>query len=146
MRRFALVLATALALISCSHPTPPAGRWQGVYEVNDVMLVARLEIEADGQVRVSAPDLLDIASASPDDRAAMRQKLAADLAAGWGDVAPRAMEFDGGIFRKPGGIAPQMIWKAKSKQMWLVVYAGTRPSFRVVMHPVGDFGDDPWSS
>ena len=139
MRRFAL--AMALALTCCSHPAPPQGRWEGTYESDDTMLAARLEIEADGQVRVSAPDLLDVA---PDDRDAAREKLAADLAGGWDQVAPRKMDFDGETFRKPGGIAPQMVWKTKTHQMFLVVYIGTRPSFRIAMHQVGDFSDNPF--
>ena len=146
MRRFALAVATAFSLLACSHPAPPVGRWEGVFESNDAMLVARLEIEADGQVRASAPNLVDIGAASADDRVAMRAKLAGDLAGGWADVAPHAMDFDGSIFRKPGGIAPQMEWKAKTKQMWLVVYLGKRPSFRMAMRPVSDFSDDPWNS
>lgn len=143
MRRFVLAALTMLALGACSHPAPPHGRWEGIYESSDTMLAARLEIGADGQVRVSAPDLTDI---GPDGRDAMHDKLAADLAAGWGEVVPRPMDFDGETFRKPGGIAPQMVWKAKTKQMWLVVYLGTRPSFRIPMREVGDFSDNPFAS
>jgi hypothetical protein len=76
----------------------------------------------------------------------MRDKLASDLAAGWESVDSRVMDFDGSAFRKPGGIAPQMIWKAKSRQMWVVVYLGTRPGLRIAMHEVGDFSDNPWPS
>jgi hypothetical protein len=142
MRIAALAVLIALALAACSHPKPPAGRWEGTYESADTMLAARLEIEDDGQVRVSAPDLLDV---GPDERDAARGKLAADLASDWDRVAPRKMDFDGETFRKPGGIAPQIVWKAKSKQMWLVVYLGTRPGLRIAMREVGDFSDDPWS-
>jgi hypothetical protein len=142
MRRFALALCL-VTLAACSHPGPPQGRWEGSYESDDVVLAARLEIGAGGQVRVSAPDLLGVA---PDDRGAAREKLAADLAGEWDRVAPRPMDFDGETFRKPGGIAPQMVWKAKTRQMWLVVYLGTRPSFRVPMHEVGDFSENPFSS
>jgi hypothetical protein len=39
-----------------------------------------------------------------------------------------------------------MIWKASKKQMWLVVYIGTQPSFRIPMREVGDFSDNPWKS
>ena len=57
MRKLAFVLVTALALLSCSHPAPPVGRWEGTYESDDVMVAARLEIGSDGQVRVSAPSV-----------------------------------------------------------------------------------------
>lgn len=144
MRTTALALLTALAMFSCSHPAPPAGKWEGTYEANDMMIAARLEIATDGQVRVSAPDLLDIGSASEEDRAGMHQKLAADLDAGWGDVAVRTMDFDGETFRKPGGIAPQIIWK--SGRMELVVYIGTRPGIHIAMRKVGDFSDNPLPS
>ncbi len=113
MRKFALAVLTALTLVACSRSAPPTGRWEGVYETNDTMIAARLEIGADGQAKISAPDLLDIGNASADERTAMRQKLAGDLATGWGDVVPRKLDFDGETFRKPGGIAPQMIWKEK---------------------------------
>ncbi len=95
MRKTALALLSVLALASCSHPAPPAGRWEGTYESSDTMIAARLEIEPDGQVRVSAPDLLDI---GPDGRDAMHEKLASDLAAAWDSVAPRPMDFDGETF------------------------------------------------
>jgi hypothetical protein len=146
MRKIALAVLTALTLVACSHATPPTGRWEGVYETNDTMIAARLEISADGLVKVSAPDLLGIGSASADDRTAMRQKLAGDLLASWGDVVPRKMDFDGEKFRKPGGIAPQMIWKEKSKQMLLVVYLGTQPSIRIAMKSVDDFSENPFGS
>jgi len=142
MRQAVLALLTAFALLACSHPRPPAGRWEGTYETQDTMIVARLEVEADGQVRVSAPDLLDIAAVADDDRTGMRQKLAADLASGWDNVDARPMDFDGETFRKPGGIAPQMTWK--SSRMELVVYLGTRPAIHIPMHEVGDFSDNPW--
>jgi hypothetical protein len=141
MRKTVLALTAVLGLVGCSHPTPPQGRWEGTYESSDTMIAARLEIEADGQVRVSAPDLLDL---GPDDRAAARAKLASDLAAGWDSVVPRVMDFDGQNFRKPGGIAPQMIWKAKSKQMSLIVYLGKNPGLRLEMRQVGDFSDNPF--
>jgi hypothetical protein len=146
MRKTALVLATALALLSCSHPAPPAGRWQGTYESADTMIAARLEIGPDGLVRVSAPNLRDIGAASQDDRVQMRDKLASDLAGDWDGVEPRAMDFDGSAFRKPGGIAPQMIWEAKTRRMWIVVYLGTRPGLRIALHEVRDFSDDLWRS
>jgi len=142
MRRFVFAALSVLALAGCSHPAPPQGRWEGTYESDDTMLAARLEIEPDGQVRVSAPDLLDV---GPDDRDAARERLASDLAAAWDQVAPRKMDFDGETFRKPGGIAPQMVWKAKAKQMFLVVYIGTRPSFQIALHQVGDFSENPFS-
>jgi len=142
MRKIVL-FAALLGLTACSHPAPPQGRWEGTYESSDVTIAARLEIEADGQVRVSAPDLLDI---GPDERDAARAKLASDLDAAWDSVAPRPMDFDGETFRKPGGVAPQMIWKAKSKQMWLVVYLGTHPALRIAMREVGDFSDNPFGS
>jgi hypothetical protein len=144
MRIVALALLTALALAACSHSKPPAGKWEGTYESNDTMIAARLEVGADGQVRVSAPDLLDIGAASAEDRPAMRQKLAADLDAAWGDVAPRTMDFDGTTFRKPGGIAPQAI--LKSGRMELIVYIGTQPGIHIAMRKVDDFSDDPWSN
>jgi hypothetical protein len=143
MRKIALALLSVLALAACSHPAPPTGRWEGTYESSDVTIAARLEIEADGQVRVSAPDLLDIA---PGDRDAAREKLGSDLAGAWDSVAPRPMDFDGETFRKPGGIAPQMVWKAKSRRMSLIVYLGTHPAISIAMREVGDFSENPFGS
>jgi hypothetical protein len=105
------------------------------------MIVARLEIEADGLVRVSAPNVQDL---GPDDRDAARAKLASDLDAGWDSVQPRAMDFDGETFRKPGGIAPQMVWKGE--HMALMVYLGTRPAITIPMKQVGGFSDNPFGS
>ncbi|HVV64280.1 MAG TPA: hypothetical protein VHC42_02340 [Rhizomicrobium sp.] len=146
MRNFALAVLSILAVASCSHPSPPQGRWEGHFESDEAMIVARLEIGADGKVRVSAPDLLDIGAASDEDREGMRRRLADDLAQGWDEVAPRAMDFDGGVFRKPGGVAPQAVWDAKAKTMQLIVYPGAQPSIRIAMRRVNEFSDNPWSA
>jgi hypothetical protein len=142
MRNLALVILAAVSLLSCARATPPVGKWEGIYESNDTMIAARLEIAPDAMVKVSAPDLLNIGATPMDERGGMRAQLAGDLAAGWSEVVPRKMDFDGKTFRKPGGIAPQMIWK--SKQMLLVVYIGTQPSIRIPLHEVGGFSDNPF--
>ena len=139
-------LLFVLLLAGCSKPAPPTGRWEGGFDDGSTFIAARLEIAGDGQIRVSAPDVVDPGIASEDDRAAMRQNMAARLAGAWGDVAPRPMDFDGTTFRKPGGIAPQIEWDAKAKAMTLDVYIGTRPAIRIPLHPVGDFSDNPWGS
>lgn len=146
MSRYAILLLLGLGvLIACSRPAqPPVGRWTGNYDSPDVMVDARLEIGKDGSVRVSAPDLLDVGQVSGEDRAAMHSRLAADLAESWDEVAPRPMDFDGKVFRKPGGFAPQMEWNPQTRQMKLVFYFGTRHSIRIPMRAVDDFGDDPW--
>ena len=143
MRKIVLALSAMLGLAACSHPAPPQGRWEGTYESGDAMIAARLEISADGLVRVSAPNVQDL---GPDDRDAARAKLAADLDAGWDSVQPRAMDFDGETFRKPGGIAPQMVWKGKWRHMSLIVYLGTRPAITIPMKQVGGFSDNPFGS
>ena len=140
MRRILLLGLAVVALAGCAKPKPPAGRWEGTYESAGTLVAARLEIEADGEVRVSAPDITGVAD---EDLATARVSLAGDLASGWGGVAPRPFDFDGETFRKPGGIAPQMIWK--SGRMSLVVYLGTQPSFRIPMRAVGDFSDNPFA-
>ena len=139
----ALVLGTLL-LASCSKTPPPVGRWEGTYESGDTFVAARLEIASGPQVRISAPDVTDGSIASEDDRTAMRQNMAARLAGGWGEIAPRPMDFDGTTFRKPGGIAPQIEWDAKTKAMTLYVYLGTQPVLKIPLKPVSDFSDDPW--
>jgi len=136
MRKTALALLSVLALAACSHPAPPTGHWEGTYESSGVMIAARLEIEPDGQVRVSAPG----------DRDAAREKLGSDLEAAWDGVTPRPMDFDGENFRKPGGIAPQMVWNAKSRKMSLIVYLGTHPAITIPMREVGDFSENPFGS
>jgi hypothetical protein len=145
MRNLVLAILSAAALAACSRHAPPVGRWEGTYEAGDVMIAARMEVEGNGRVRVSAPDLLGIAGSADEDRPEMRGRLAADLAADWESVAPRPMDFDGETFRKPGGIAPQAIWNAQTKTMRIVVYLGTRPGIQIPMRAVGDFSDDPWN-
>jgi hypothetical protein len=142
--RAAIAGMLCLALFSCSHAQAPAGRWEGVYESNDTMVAARLEIGADGMVRLSAPDATDIAPATPDERAAMRDRLAQGLATAWPDAVPRTLDFDGTIFRKPGGVAPQIEWDPAGNTMTLDVYLGTQPAIHIPLHAVKDFSDDPW--
>ena len=72
--------------------------------------------------------------------------LSADLANGWSDVAPRSFDFDGKTFRKPGGIAPQMVWEKSTNQMTLELYIGARPAMLVPLRPVDDFHDNPFAS
>ncbi|HEX3672960.1 MAG TPA: hypothetical protein VHU87_01680 [Rhizomicrobium sp.] len=144
MRPFAALLLMALCLTGCSHHSPPpAGRWEGTYEASDTMIAARLEIDAKANIYVSAPDAENF-SPDADARAAIRKSLAQGLAAGWGDVQPRNFEFDGKVFRKPGGVAPQIEWDPGSNAMTLVVYLGMRDGIRVPLHPVKEFSDDPW--
>jgi hypothetical protein len=147
MHRYAILLLIGFgALVACSRPAhPPAGRWIGNYDAPDVMVDARLEIGKDGTVRASAPDLLDVGTVSDEDRAAMHARLAADLAESWDEAPPRAMDFDGRVFRKPGGVAPQMEWDPQTRQMKLIFYFGTKHSIRISMHAVDDFGSDPWA-
>jgi len=59
---------------------------------------------------------------------------------------PRPMDFDGRVFRKPGGVAPQMEWNPQSGQMTVVLYFGTRPALRVPLRSVPQFSTDPWAA
>lgn len=145
MRGKTLAFLFVLLVAGCSrHTPPPQGLWEGTYETAEAMVAARIEIDAKGNIRVSAPNAEDVGD-NEDDRAAMRQKLAGGLSAGWNEVEPRTMEFDGRTFRKPGGIAPQMVWYASRKQMILVVYPGKKSAIRIPMRPVEAFSDDPWA-
>lgn len=146
MRNFArhLVLGLCVVVAACSHPKPPAGRWEGAYESDDTMVVARLEITSDSTIRVSAPNAQDLGSMSADGKAATRQKLAQNLATDWDSVQPRSLDFDGTTFRKPGGAAPQMEWDDHNKHMTLIVYFGAG-SVRIPLHAVKQFSDNPWN-
>jgi len=147
MHRFAILLLVGLGVLAaCSRPAQaPVGRWIGNYDSPDVVVDARLEIGRDGKVRASAPDLLDVGQMSDEGRAVVHARLAADLAESWDEVGSRAMDFDGRVFRKPGGVAPQMEWDPQTKQMKVVFYFGTKHSIRIAMHAVDDFNSDPWA-
>ena len=146
--RIAVALIAALGVAgvclgACAPGKPPAGRWEGTFDSGDTLVAVRLEIDKDGAIYLSAPDAMG-ASADPDEREAIRQRLAEGLDQSWPEVPARQMEFDGKAFRKPGGVAPQMIWDPDSKHMFVILYPGTRASIRVVMHDVADFDSDPW--
>jgi len=145
MRPLLALLFAALVLAACSKNPPPAGRWEGAFDDGTTFVAARLEIEPGGTLRVSAPDVVDPSIANDEDRATMRQNMSQRLAGAWGEVAPRPMDFDGTIFRKPGGIAPQIEWDEKTKAMTLYVYISTRPAIKIPLHPVDDFTDNPWA-
>jgi hypothetical protein len=141
-----LVLAAALTpiLAGCGKSQPPVGKWEGGYESGGDLVVARLEILPSGQVKVMAPDITS--AIGPRERIdELRARLAADLANGWSGVTPRTFEFDGKTFRKPGGIAPQMIWDKSTNQMTLELYIGARPAMPVPLRPVDDFHDNPFA-
>jgi hypothetical protein len=135
-----MALVGLLALAACSNPKPPIGRWEGAYEDSGVIIVARLQIDSEGQVRVSAPNAITEAAPITDsERAALRAKLENGLAAAWPDVAPSALQFDGHAFHKPGGVAPQLEWDASSKRMILVFYSGNRSSIHIPLEAVEEF-------
>ena len=134
-----------VAALACTRSPPPTGRWQGSYESRDTMVVTRLEIDSKGNIYLSAPDATDIGNATDTDRAAIRQRLADGLSVAWGDAQPRQFDFDGRVFRKPGGVAPQLEWDSSQRTMTAVVYLGLHPAIRIPLHPVFAFSADPWS-
>lgn len=141
-RPLAAVLAVlCLWLSACSDSRPPTGRWEGLYEDAGVIIVARLEIAENGKVRVSAPNAItNDGPVSPAERAGIVQQLQARLAQSWPAVQPLPLEFDGQVFRKPGGVAPQLEWDATRKRMTMIYYSGNRSSVRVALTSVGEFG------
>jgi hypothetical protein len=139
--RWAALAFLSAALCACAEPRPPAGRWEGVYADGGLLVVARLEIAPDGAVRVSAPNAITEGAALPDaDRARMLDELKTRLAQSWPAVEPLPLEFDGRAFRKRGGVAPQLEWDAERKRMTMIYYSGNRPSVRVALAPVREFG------
>ena len=111
-----------------------------------MLVAARVEIGADGLVKISAPDLTNAQGAKPERLAQMREQLSADLATAWDTVTPRPFDFDGTTFRKPGGVAPQMEWDKDSNQMTLELYIGANPALPIPLRPVDGFHDNPWPS
>ena len=146
--RFAAVTFVALfsaSLAACSKPVPPVGKWEGGYEAGGDLVAARVEVLPGGQVKVSAPDITN-AMGPREQIDELRARLAADLVNSWSEVAPRRFDFDGTTFRKPGGIAPQMVWDKATNQMTLELFIGTRPALPVPLRPVDDFHDNPFAS
>jgi hypothetical protein len=143
--RFAAALAAFLMLAACSKPTPPVGKWEGGYESGGTVVAARVEILPGGQVKVSAPDITYI-TGSREQINEMRARLSAGLTNGWSEVAPRSFDFDGTTFRKPGGIAPQMVWDKASNQMTLELFIGAKPALPIPLRPVSDFHDNPFGA
>jgi hypothetical protein len=148
--RFAFGLLVALpclflGIAGCSKPSPPVGKWEGGMESGGDLVVARVEILPGGQVKIMAPDITNAIGAR-EQMNEFRARLSADLANGWSEVKPRSFDFDGKTFRKPGGIAPQMVWDKASNHMTLELYIGTRPALPVPLRPVDDFHDNPFAS
>lgn len=134
------IAALSISLSACSNPKPPVGLWQGSYQGSDAMIVARLAIAPNGSVRVSAPNaFVDVADMAPSDREALNAELNARLAKAWPAVAPIAMTFDGSVFRKKGGVAPQLEWDRDAKRMTLIVYPGLHATIRVPLTRVRQF-------
>jgi hypothetical protein len=140
-----LFVVLAAALTGCGKPTPPVGKWEGGYESGGDVVAARVEILPSGEVKVMAPDFTN-AMGSREQINRLRAQLASGLANGWSDVTPRHFEFDGKTFRKPGGVAPQMVWDKATNQMTLQLYIGARPALPVPLRPVDGFHDNPWPS
>ena len=137
--------ALVLMLAGCSKPQAPVGKWEGGAESGGVLVAARVEVMPNGTVKVSAPDITN-AVGERGQIEEMQSRLAADLANGWPDVKPRSFDFDGKTFRKPGGIAPQMIWDKDTGQMTLELYIGANPALPVLLRPVSGFHDSPFAS
>lgn len=143
MRIAFVAMLAVLTLAGCSRHTPPVGRWEGTYDTAEAMIAARVEIDSSGLVRIAGPNAEDVGDAE-DDRAAMRLNLAAGLGSAWDTIEPRKMDFDGEVFRKPGGIAPQMIWNKNNGVMYVVIYPGKKSGIKVKLHKVDDFSENPW--
>ena len=145
--RFAAVTFVALfsVITACSKPIPPVGKWEGGTEGGGDLVAARVEVLPGGQVKVSAPDITN-AMGPREQIDELRARLAADLANSWSEVSPRSFDFDGTTFRKPGGIAPQMVWDKATNQMTLELFIGARPALPVPLRPVADFHDNPFAS
>jgi hypothetical protein len=140
-----ILLAGLVAATACSHHVkPPTGRWVGNYDTPDIMVDARLEILPDGKVRVSALDITNVGDVSDQERAALHTRLASELEVAWHKVETRQMDFDGKVFRKPGGFAPQMEWNPLTHEMKVVFYFGMQHSIRIVMQQTDDFANDTW--
>jgi hypothetical protein len=148
--RKAILLTTSLfvglLLAGCSKPQPPVGKWEGGTETGGVIVVARVEIAANGLVRVSAPDVTNISDAKPEIAMQERERLQAELVNAWPDVKPREFAFDGKTFRKPGGVAPQMVWDKATNQMTLEIFIGANPALPVALRPVPEFHDNPFGA
>jgi hypothetical protein len=142
-----VLICFSLAVAGCSRSAPPpAGKWEGVYDVGETIIAARMEITPKGEIFVSAPNAETVGDVSSEDRAAMRQRLADGLEQSWSSVQPHPLDFDGKTFRKPGGIAPQAEWDATTRQMTLVVYLGKDQGIRIPLHAVKDFSPNPFSN
>ena len=141
MRFAACFIAILLAVSACSKPKPPVGKWEGGHEAGGTLVVARVEILPSGQVKVMAPDITNLTGPQI---AGYRARLAADLANGWSSVEPRAFDFDGKTFRKPGEFAPQMEWNKTINQMTLQLYIGANAALPIPLRPVDGFHDNPW--
>jgi hypothetical protein len=138
--RFCAAGAGLLLLAGCSKPQPPVGRWQGAYEDSGLIIVARLEIDSGGHVRVSAPNAIsDDEALTESARTDIKAKLESGLAQSWPSVGPLPLEFDGQAFHKPGGVAPQLEWDGNAKRMTLVFYSGNRRSVHVPLTAVDTF-------
>ena len=136
-----VMIAIGVVISACADASAPTGRWEGLYEDSSVLIVARLEIAANGKIRVSAPNAITSDHPlSPAERVGLVQQLRARLAASWPSVAPLPLEFDGHVFRKPGRVAPQLEWDAGRKRMTMIYYSGNRSSVRVPLSSVGEFG------
>lgn len=134
-----------LGVTACSKPRPPVGKWEGGYERGGDIVVARVEILPSGQVKVMAPDITNVMGPRAQIEG-YRARLSADLANGWGGIEPRNFDFDGKIFRKPGGIAPQMIWDKATNHLTLELYIGARSALPVQLRPVDAFHDNPFAT
>ena len=138
----AILAVTSLA-VGCSDFTkPPEGRWQGAYTADDVIIAARVEIQADGRVRLSAPNAYaNFATMPIAEKRAIEQRLVGNLVAAWPQVSPRDLDFDGKVLRNPGGVAPQLERDAKTGHMTMFVYPGSKPSIRVDLEPTDTFAN-----
>ncbi len=141
-----LTLTFGLLLAGCGRQQPPVGKWEGGTLTGGTIVVARVEIGADGMIKVSAPDATNLEGVKPEVRMTQQAELQADLVNGWDDVKPRILDFDGKTFRKPGGVAPQMVWDKATNQMTLEIFIGANPAFPVPLHPVPEFHDDPFGA
>ena len=135
-----LFVALALLLAACSKPAPPVGKWEGGYESGgagrDIAQRPSQDQRAGNHLNHRQPRADRRTACAPIGRAGewLERSVAAHL------------RLHGKTFRKPGGIAPQMVWDKASNAMTLELFIGAKPALPIPLRPTDDFHENPFAS
>lgn len=131
-------LAIALTLSACGPSAAPPGRWEGFGESAAWLIMVRLEVHSDNEIKASALSA-NVDGASLPARMTLEQELKDAMVRQWPEAPKAQVSFKGNAIVRKDGYAPVFVFDPAQKTMTFHFYAGGKLSEKVTLRPVETF-------